>query len=63
MTDGPFYVRLEYWRNATWEIGHHGTRLVNPTKYLQALAKRGTIARAVDLDTGETTYVDGGDLL
>jgi hypothetical protein len=36
---------------------------MNPAVYVQKLAKRGVIARAVEVDTGETVYGEGADLL
>jgi len=63
--DHPAFVRLDYWNPTTvdWEVGHAGTRLVNPALYIQKLRKRGVLARAVDKDTGETVYGEGTDLL
>lgn len=61
----PTFVRLEYWDKGLvdWKVGHGGMNLMNPTTYVQKLAKRGIIARAVDVDTGETVYGGGSDLL
>lgn len=61
----PTFVRIEYWNPVLqdWAVGHAGTNLINPALYVQKLASRGTIARAVNVDTGETVYGPGGDLL
>jgi hypothetical protein len=48
---------------ASWETGHAGINLMNPAAYVQKLAKRGVVARAVDKDTEETVYAEGADLL
>ena len=48
---------------ASWEVGHNGINLLNPAVYVQKLAARGVIARAVNKDTDEVMYADGGDLL
>jgi len=48
---------------ASWGTGHAGINLMNPAVYVQKLAKRGVIARAVEVDTGETVYGEGADLL
>lgn len=63
--DAPGWVRIEYWNHmtASWETGHAGLRLMNPTTYIQKLAKNEVIARAVDLETGEIVYGEGADLL
>lgn len=63
--DQPAFVRIEYWNGMTqdWEVGHHGIRLVNPAAYVQKLAQRDIIARAVDRETNEIVYTDGGELL
>lgn len=61
----PTFTKIEYWNELTanWEVGHNGINLINPAKYIEKLANRGTIARAVLVDTGEILYADGGDLL
>lgn len=61
----PTFVRIEYWNPmlGDWATGHAGINLMNPAAYVQKLAKRGTIARAVDKETGEVVYGEGGDLL
>lgn len=63
--DHPTFVRLEYWHHLTqsWEVGHHGINLMDPAKYVDKLAKNGTMARAVDPDTGDIVYGGDGDLL
>lgn len=63
--DHPTFVRIEYWNplTATWEVGHAGINLMNPAAYVKKLSARGTVARAVDKDTGEIVYSDGGELL
>jgi hypothetical protein len=63
--DHPTFVRIEYWNEmtASWQTGHAGLRLMNPSTYVQKLAKRGTIARAVNPDTDEVVYGEGADLL
>ena len=67
--DVPTFVRIEYWSHAhhDWTVGHAGLNLMNPARYVQKLAERGTIARAVELDDenqpGEIVYGPGGDLL
>lgn len=63
--DHPTFVAIEYWNQMTarWEIGHAGLNLMNPSTYVQKLAKRGVLARAVNRDTGETVYGEGADLL
>lgn len=48
---------------SNWEEGHNGINLIDPTAYVQKLAKRGVLARAVDKDTGEAVYGEGADLL
>lgn len=63
--DQPTFVRIEYW-NATkgeWVVGHAGINLMNPSEYVQKLMSRGTVARAVNPDTGEIMYGEGADLL
>jgi hypothetical protein len=63
--DVPTFVEVQYWNSATasWTTGHAGINLMNPSTYVQKLAKRGTIARAIDKDTGQTVYGEGADLL
>lgn len=63
--DHPTFVRIEYWNLLTqnWEAGHSGINLMNPAKYIGKLAEQGFVARAVDKETGEIVYTDGGDLL
>jgi hypothetical protein len=63
--DHPTFVGIEYWDPMTvsWETGHAGINLMNPAAYVQKLAKRGVIARAVDKETGKTVYGEGADLL
>jgi len=65
MMDHPTFVRIEYWNQmtASWQTGHAGINLMNPATYVQKLAKKGVIARAVEVDTGQTVYGEGGDLL
>lgn len=66
MIDRPTFVQIEYWsaEKNDWSVGHAGLNLMNPLVYVQKLAKRGTIARAVDKDTGEIAYgLAGADLL
>ena len=62
----PTFVQIEYWNPmlGDWAVGHAGINLMDPAAYVQKLAKRGTIARAVDKDTGTIVYYgEGGDLL
>ena len=63
----PTFVKIEYWNAMTgaWQTGHAGTNLMNPSAYIQKLAKRGVLARAVDMKTGETVeyHGNGADLL
>lgn len=63
--DHPTFVRVEYWNplTASWGTGHAGLRLMNPALYVQKLGVRGTIARVVNIDTGEVVYSEGADLL
>lgn len=63
--DHPTLVRIDYWNPLTvsWETGHAGINLMNPATYVQKLAKRGVIARAVDKETEEVVYGEGADLL
>lgn len=63
--DHPTFVRIEYWNPmlGDWAVGHAGINLMDPAHYVQKLAYRGTIARAVEIDTGEVVYGEGGDLL
>lgn len=63
--DHPVFVRIEYWSplSADWEVGHAGINLMDPATYVKKLAKRGTLARAVVVDTGEIVYSEGGELL
>lgn len=65
--DVPTFVRIEYWsaERGEWGVGHAGTNLMNPQKYVQKVTDSGkAIARAVVVDTGEIVYPDGGwDLL
>lgn len=63
--DVPTLCRIEYWNAMTvsWETGHNGINLMDPAAYVQKLAKRGVVARAVDKDTGQTVYGEGADLL
>lgn len=63
--DHPTLVQIEYWNatTASWVVGHAAMNLMNPTVYVQKLAKNGHIARAVDKDTGQTVYSEGADLL
>jgi hypothetical protein len=65
MVAKPYFVRMEYWNasTASWGVGHHGINLMDPALYVQKLGKNGTVARAIDLDTGETVYSEGADLL
>jgi hypothetical protein len=59
--DHPTFVCIEYWNAMTgqWEVGHAGLNLMNPAAYVQKLAKRGVLARAVDKETGETVEYHG----
>lgn len=61
----PNFCRIEYWnlRAKEWSTGHAGIALMNPRKYVDQAAKRGTIVRAVIDETGEVVYPDGGELL
>lgn len=61
----PNLCRIEYWNQMTadWETGHAGINLLDPAAYVQKLAKRGVVARAVDKDTGQIMYGEGADLL
>ena len=61
----PTFVRVEYWSasRSDWKTGHYGINLMDPETYVQKLAKRGTVARAVELEGDEVWYADGGDLL
>jgi len=63
----PTFCRIEYWNSAAadWSVGHAGANLMNPATYVQKLAKRGTIARIVAIDTEEVFYFtgEGADLL
>lgn len=61
----PIFTQIDYWSPLTssWEVGHAGINLLNPEAYVQKLAARGIIARAVNKDTGEIMYAEGGDLL
>lgn len=61
----PMFVRIEYWNPMTvrWEVGHAGISLMDPALYIQKLTVRGIVARAVDKDTGEVVYAEGGDLM
>lgn len=62
----PTIVRIEYWNSGRgdWGVGHATMSLLNPAVYVQKLAKREIIARAVNKETGETFYgVEGADLL
>lgn len=63
--DHPTFCRIEYWNPMTvnWEVGHAGINLLDPAAYVEKLAKRGTIARAVEVDTGNIVYGSGADLL
>lgn len=65
MMEHPTFVKIEYWNplTASWRTGHAGINLMNPAVYVQKLAKRGVIARAVDNQTGEIVYGEGADLL
>ena len=61
----PTLVRIEYWSpsHRDWVVGHARINLMNPFKYVQKLMSRGTVARAVNPNTGEIVYGEGGDLL
>ena len=65
MMDHPTFCRIEYWNHLTadWQVGHSGINLMNPARYVQELTKRDIIARAVNKETGEVVYSEGGDLL
>lgn len=56
---------MEYWNPhlQVWFVGHEGLELKDPATYVQKLAKRGTLARATVLDTGEVLNIEGDDLL
>ncbi len=63
--DHPTFCRVEYW-NATlqdWQRGHAGISLMNPALYALKLGKNGHLARIIEIDTGETVYSEGADLL
>jgi hypothetical protein len=59
----PILVRIEYWNNARgeWTVGHASWNLLDPTAYVRKVTTRGTLARAVDIETGE--IYNGSDLL
>lgn len=59
--DYPCFVRIEYWNHLTesWQVGHAGINLMDPAAYVNKLAKRGVLARAVNKDTGEVAEYDG----
>ena len=61
----PNFCRIEYWNEMTtsWSVGHAGINLMDPAAYVVKLAKRGVVARAVLVNTGEILYTEGGDLL
>ena len=63
--DYPCFCRIEYWNamTASWEVGHAGVNLMDPAAYVQKLAQNGHVARAIDKETGEIVYGEGGDLL
>lgn len=63
--DVPTFCRIEYWSPTTqdWTVGHAGTNLLNPQRYVTKLGERGTIARIVEVDTGNVVYSEGADLL
>lgn len=65
MMDTPRFVAIEYWNPllGDWAVGHAGINLMDPALYVQKLSARGIVARAVDKDTGEIVYTEGGDLL
>lgn len=64
MIGHPVLVRIDYWNPMIrdWAVGHAGINLLDPEAYVHKLFARGTIARAVDLDTGEIAYGPDGDL-
>jgi hypothetical protein len=49
----PEFCRIEYRTRRGWAIGHAGINLMDPQKYIDKLAKGGTIGRAIAVDTGE----------
>lgn len=61
----PSFVEIQYWNSAVldWGRGHAGISLMNPAAYVQKLAKRGVIARAIVKETGDVVYGEGADLL
>lgn len=63
--DVPTFCRIEYWdaSKGDWHVGHSAINLMKPATYVQKLATRGVIARAINKDTGEEIYSEGGDLL
>jgi hypothetical protein len=61
----PTLVEIQYFNPTTtsWETGHNAINLLRPAVYVQKLALRGMVARAIEKDTGIIVYADGGDLL
>lgn len=61
----PTLVRIEYWSPGAsdWSVGHASMNLLDPAKYVQKLLARNIIARAIDKETGQIFYGEGGDLL
>lgn len=46
----PTLVRLEYRTPNGWVIGHKGIALLHPGRYVERLAEKGKIGRAIALD-------------
>ena len=59
--DHPTFCRIEYWSPiaADWWVGHAGTNLMDPEKYVTKVTETGKIARAVVVETGEVIYPKG----
>jgi hypothetical protein len=52
----PEFCRIEYLTPNGWTVGHAGLNLMNPQRYVKMLAKRGTVGRAVVVDTDQIFY-------
>jgi len=63
MVQHPTLVRIEYWNNARgeWVVGHAAWNLLNPIAYVRKVTARGTLARAIEIDSGVVHY--GSDIL
>lgn len=62
----PTLCRIEYWNpeRGDWGVGHASWNLLDPATYVRKVTVRGTIARAVEIDSGVVHYgLEGGDLL